>query len=347
MAYTTVDNPELYFQTKLYTGNGGTQSITLDGSENMQPDWVWIKSRGDTSWHRSLDVVRGATKEMYQNETSAENTEANGLTSFDSDGFSIGSNSGYNGNTVNFASWNWKAGGSASSNSNGSITSTVSANTTAGFSIVSYTGTASAGATIGHGLGAVPSMYIIKNRSATEPWMVYHQSLGNTKALYLNATNAELTSSVYTNNTSPTSSVLSLGNWEGNNGSGNSLIAYCFAEKKGYSKFGSYTGNGNADGTFIYTGFRPAWLLLKQSSASGENWLVFDNKRLGYNVDNNSFNASANSAEATGDYLDLLSNGFKIRSTNSVINGSGSTYIYMAFAENPFVTSTGIPSCAR
>ena len=344
MAYTTIDDPTLYFNTKLYSGNGGTQAISGIG---FAPNWVWIKSRGDTSWHRSLDVVRGATKEMYQNETSAENTEANGLTSFDSDGFSIGSNSGYNGNTVNFASWNWKAGGSASSNSNGSITSTVSANTTAGFSIVSYTGTGST-ATIGHGLGSAPLITLIKQRSSggtgSGAWnFITYQIDGSSDELTLNGTGAKADRSI----TAPTSSVFSVDTSDERNDNGQTYICYCFAEKKGYSKFGSYTGNGNADGTFIYTGFRPAWLLLKQSSASGENWLVFDNKRLGYNVDNNSFNASANSAEATGDYLDLLSNGFKIRSTNSVINGSGSTYIYMAFAENPFVTSTGIPSCAR
>ena len=347
MAYTTVDNPELYFQTKLYTGNGGTQSITLDGSENMQPDWVWIKSRGDTSWHRSLDVVRGATIEMYQNETSAENTEANGLTSFESDGFSIGSNSGYNGNTVNFASWNWKAGGSASSNSNGSITSSVSANTTAGFSIVSYTGTGS-NATVGHGLGVAPSFVIIKDRGNAVSWVVSGDNIGWNKNAYLDSTQAVQTANHF-QDTAPTSSLMYLATDIAVNGSSRNYIMYCFAEKKGFSKFGSYTGNGSTDGTFVYTGFKPAFFMTKRSDVAN-SWVMFDNKRDPHNEINNNFYANTNEAEETGTLnndLDFLSNGIKIREDNNALNASGGTYIYMAFAESPFVTSGGIPTTAR
>ena len=344
MAYTTIDKPSDYFNTKLYSGNGGTQSISSVG---FQPDWTWIKPRSVSYGHSLHDSVRGASKRLISNGTGAEDT-FNAFESFDSDGFSLSVDGGVaiNDNAETFVSWNWLAGGTASSNTDGSITSTVSANTTSGFSIVSYTGTASAGATIGHGLGAVPSMYIIKNRSATEPWMVYHQSLGNTKALYLNTTNAELTSSVYTNNTSPTSSVLSLGNWEGNNGSGNSLIAYCFAEKKGYSKFGSYVGNGSSDGSYIHLGFKPAWVMTKISSGTGQ-WGIADNKRGVAPSGEFLFAESSEATNSAPNNFDFLSNGFKARADYSAMNTSGATYIYMAFAENPFVTSTGIPTTAR
>ena len=343
MSYTNgLDKPSDYFATKLYVGNGSTQSITGVGFE---PDWVWIKSRGDTSWHRSLDVVRGATKELYQNESSAENTEANGLTSFDSDGFSIGSNNGYNGNTVNFASWNWLAGGTAS-NSNGSITSTVSANTTAGFSIVSYTGNGSAGATVGHSLSQKPSIIITKRRDSTSNWVVYSSQLGATKYINLEQDFGSQTATSRWNDTEPTSSVFSVGTSTSVNPSSGTMIAYCFAEKKGYSKFGSYTGNGNSDGTFVYTGFKPALIIAKISSGSSD-WRIYDNKRLGYNVDNNPIRINDSRAEETDDNIDFLSNGFKWRTTDGALNGSGSTYIYMCFASNPFVTSTGIPTTAR
>ena len=337
-----IDKPSDYFNTKLYTGNGSTQSITGVG---FQPDWVWIKSRGDTSWHRSLDVVRGATKELYQNESSAENTEANGLTSFDSNGFSIGSNNGYNNNGVNFASWNWKAGGTASSNTDGSITSTVSANTTSGFSIVSYTGNLTANATVGHSLGVAPAMIIIKNRTDAVDWFVYHKNLTSTYNVKLNTTDAEFGGAYIFDSTSST---FKLRDHNVVNGSGDNMIAYCFAEKQGFSKFGSYTGNGNADGTFVYLGFKPAWVMFRSTSSLRE-WCIIDTIRQPNNPNTLELPAANSSnAEATGGFdKDFLSNGFKIRSATNNFNNSGETYIYMAFASSPFTTSSGVPTTAR
>ena len=333
MAYTTIDNPELFFNTVLYAGNGSTQSITGVG---FQPDWTWIKSRGDTSNHRIYDGVRGATKVIYSNLSNVEGTDTNGLTSFDSDGFSLGTEGQSNGNGVNFASWNWLAGNGTASNGNGSITSTVSVNTTAGFSIVSYTGTGSA-ATVGHGLGVAPSMIINKCRSATQNWATYHASIGATKAVFLDGTDAATTSSSYFNDTAPTSSVFTVGNSGDTNKSSQTHISYCFAEKQGYSKFGTYTGNGNADGPFVYTGFRPAFVLIKKTSDTG-HWMIMDNARNPFNEIGERLKANATDAGATATYQDHVSNGFKIRSTASSWNTSGGTYIYMAFAEHPFVT---------
>ena len=346
MAYTTIDNPALFFNTVLYTGNGSTNTITGVG---FQPDWVWIKNRSNTSSHNIFDAVRGVTKAIFTNATDAEATEASRLSAFNSDGFTINGDTSNQTNESgsNFVSWNWKAGGSASSNSNGSITSSVSANTTAGFSIVSYTGTGSA-ATIGHGLSTSPSMILVKNRSTTYSWIVYHKSLGATKNLYLDLTNASDTSSIQFNDTEPTSSVFSVGTSLATNKSGDNLIAYCFAEKAGYSKFGSYTGNG-ADQQFIYTGFAPKFLLFKGTSNTS-NWILFDDQRLTYNatygrdrllfpVDN-----SAEQDNSSDGGVDMLSNGFCFRGTASMtgtteLNESGASYIYMAFAEAPFVTA--------
>ena len=231
-----------------------------------------------------------------------------------------------------------------SSNFGGSIQSTVSANTTAGLSIVSYTGTGS-NATVGHGLGVAPKMVIIKHRSDTYDWVVYHKDAGNTGFLRLNTTNATDTGINMFQNTDPTSSVFSISTHGAVNDSSDNFIAYCFAEKQGYSKLGSYTGNGNADGTFVYTGFKPAFLIMKASSATG-NWFIFDNKRDGFNHQNDYLKANLSDAEVANERVDLLSNGFKFRTSNSGWNGSGTTYIYMAFAENPFVNSNGIPTNA-
>jgi hypothetical protein len=282
MAYTTIDKSDDYFNTVLYTGTGATQSITGVG---FQPDWVWIKNRSRTDYHSLYDVVRGVTNEIYTNGTFVEYSNANALTAFGSDGFTVGSANDVNFNGSNIVSWNWLANGAGVSNTDGSITSTVSANTTSGFSIVSYTGTGSA-ATIGHGLSTSPSMILIKNRTTAYSWIVYHKSLGATKNLYLDLTGASDISSIQFNDTEPTSSVFSVGTSLATNKSSDSIIAYCFAEKKGFSKFGSYTGNGSADGTFVYTGFKPAFILYKNSTASGDSWQMFDNKRLGYNVAN-------------------------------------------------------------
>ena len=349
MAYTTVDNPELYFQTKLYTGNGSSRSITFDGSENMQPDWSWFKARSEAYNHALFDSVRGTTKLIRSNQTTAEETHSTTLTAFNSDGFSLGGGDAFtNANSVTYASWHWKAGGSASSNSDGSITSSVSVNTTAGFSIVSYTGTNN-NQTVGHGLGAAPKMIILKNRSTTNNWCVGHGSLGFTKHLALNETDAVGTSSVRFQDTAPTSTVYSVGAAGETNGSGNNIIAYCFAEKKGYSKFGSYTGNGGTDGTFVFCGFKPAFVILKCSSAISK-WLIMDNKRptSGGNPNNARLFADVSNTESTTcNMLDFCSNGFKLRTTDTDHNASGSTNIYMAFAESPFVNSNGLPNNAK
>ena len=347
MAYTTIDNSELYFQTKLYAGNGSSQSITLDGSENMQPDWVWIKSRTDTRKHNLYDVVRGTNKRLVSNADSAEDEpDSNaGVNAFNSDGFTVGSETDVNGSSRNFVAWNWLAGGSASSNSDGSITSSVSANTTAGFSIVTYTGTGSA-ATVGHGLGAVPKMFWTKRRDNNESWGVYHHTQGAGKFLRLESTNAVDTSSTLWNNTTPTSSVFSIAVGGIANTSSGTYVAYCFAEKKGYSKFGSYTGNASTDGTFVYTGFKPAFLIVKNTATSPTDWIMIDNKRPGYN-ENLPMQPNKTDAEGSSATADLLSNGFKVRNQYGGFNGSGAITIYMAFAESPFVNSNGIPTNAR
>ncbi len=341
MAYTTINKSSLHMNTKLYTGNGSTQSITGVG---FQPDWTWIKPRSTAGNHRITDAVRGATKQIYTDLTNAENTNTNGLTAFGTDGFTVGSDGGYNGNGVTFASWNWKANGAGSSNTDGSITSTVSANTTSGFSIVKYTGNETSGATVGHGLSTTPKMIIIKNRNSTDDWVVYHESLGNTQSIRLNLTNAAATTPASFNNTSPTSSVFTLGDWTAVNGS--SMIAYCFAEKTGYSKFGSYVGNGSADNNaFIYTGFKPAWVMIKNTSVA-DWWGIIDNKRVGYNPTNNPLFANTSATEGNFNN-DLLSNGFKIRSNTGGVGTSGNTYIYIAFAEAPLVGNNNVPCTAR
>ena len=346
MAYSTISKPSLHFNTKLYTGNGSTQSITGVG---FQPDWTWLKSRSNANVHALFDAVRGVTKRISSNDNSAEYTEAGALTAFDSDGFSLGNWTSTNGSGHTLASWNWKANGSGSANTDGSINSTVSVNQTAGFSIVKWTGTQSLG-TVGHGLNATPDVILIKNVSAGENWIMYHVGLGgNTKNLYLDATNAVDTRTDTFNSTSPTSSLFTVNTATGTNKSGSTMMAYCFAGKKGYSKFGSYTGNGNADGTFVYTGFKPAFVLIKHTNGTS-NWTINDTGRDPTNVNNLRLFPNTNVAESTGsDSMDMLSNGFKFRSTDGGNNGSGDTYIYMAFAEEPLVANVGasIPATAR
>ena len=463
MAYTTIDDPELYFQTKLYTGNGGTQSITLDGSGNMRIDWTWIKKRNGAADSSLMDSVRGVRKSLRSNSSAADYTESSGFSSFDSNGFSFDGTAfnHVNRSSDTFVAWNWKAGGSApaityvvkvvsdsgnkyrfddfgtsavtldlqeggtytfdqsdssnaghplrfytssdksggeyttgvtttgtagssgaktvitvaasaptlyyqcsnhagmggqantnstfgSSNFSGSIQSTVSANTTAGFSIISYTGTGS-NATVGHGLGVAPKMIIIKHRSDTYDWVVYHKDAGNTGFLRLNATNAIDTGINMFQNTDPTSSAFSISTHGAVNDSSDSFIAYCFAEKQGYSKFSTYEGNGNSDGTFVYTGFRPAFVITKRADTGGDNWHMLDNKR---DIDNPAeqvlqTNDAGTEATTSTSKIDFLSNGFKCRGTGASINTSGLTYIYMAFAETPFVNSNGIVTNAR
>jgi hypothetical protein len=343
MAYTTINKSTDYFNTKLYTGNGGTQSITGVG---FQPDWVWIKNRNAAENHSKYDIVRGANKVIYSNSTAAENTETNGVSSFDSDGFSVGNNGSVNGSSQGQVAWNWKANGTGSANTAGSINSTVSVNTTAGFSIVSYTGNATTGATIGHGLGVTPDVIIAKSRVTSDNWGFFHSSFSSQQYMFLNTTAAVASaSSVW--NALPSSSVFTVGDNESVNDNGN-MIAYCFAEKTGYSKFGSYTGNGNNDGSFIYTGFKPAFVMTKCTSNSGEPWLIQDSKRIGYNGITYGLLANSSAVEASETYheIDFLSNGFKWRGNDTRVNANNYSYIYMAFGQS-IVGSNNIPATAR
>jgi hypothetical protein len=342
MAYTTINKPSDYFDTKLYTGNAGTQTIT---GVDFQPDWTWIKNRDAGEHHVLTDAVRGVNKQLNTNRLNAELTLTTQLTAFTSDGFSVGAGAEVNGSGANMVSWNWLANGAGVSNTDGSITSTVSANTTSGFSIVSWVATGAVG-TIGHGLGVAPKMIIGKNRTSAYHWQIGHSSMGWTNQIRF-TTDASSATNQW-NNTAPTSSVFSVEQYDINKEIGDNSIAYCFAEVKGYSKFGSYTGNGNADGPFIYTGMKPAFVICKMTSGSGQNWELNDNKRNPYNEAKNTLRPNTADAEdGTFNTCDLLSNGFKLRTSNDATNQSSATYIYMAFAEEPLVGTNNIPATAR
>jgi hypothetical protein len=348
MAYTTIKKPSDYFNTKLYTGNATARSITGVG---FQPDWLWIKKRSESGNHRLVDSIRGATKELLSDSTDAEATTTGQVTSFDSDGFSLGTSNSTNKNSITFVAWNWLASNTTASNTDGSITSTVSANTTSGFSIVSWTGTG-ANATVGHGLSSAPKMVICKRRDADDTWWTYNETVGAGGQLYLNGSAAAGSDGgVLWNSTAPTSSVFSVGTNTGVNGSGGTYIAYAFADVKGFSKIGSYTGNGSADGTFVYTGFKPAFVMSKASNDT-QHWILLDNKRDNDNVVENRLAANLDSQESLGGspraICDFVSNGFKLRGADtdsSSSNKSGNTYIYMAFAEEPLVGDN--PATAR
>jgi len=344
MSYTNgLDKPTDYFNTVLYTGNGSTNAITGVG---FQTDFIWNKQRNGTYSHYLFNAITGTGKFLKSDSTDSEGTNTDTVTSFDSDGFTLGSAAGNNGSGNTMVSWNWLASNTTASNTDGSITSTVSANTTSGFSIVKWSGNGTLPSTIGHNLGVAPKMIIVKQITAnTYSWLVYHQEIGNTHYLGLNTIDAKDNSVNLWNNTSPTSSVFTV-NHVAANASGVDYIAYCFAEKKGFSKFGSYTGNGNADGTFVYTGFKPAFVMVKRTSDTG-NWNMMDTARSPSNIVGLTVSANSSGADDGGDFIDILSNGFKQRSTSTNRNASGSTYIYMAFAESPFTTSTGIPTTAR
>jgi hypothetical protein len=345
MAYTTINKGSSYFNTVLYTGDGTTnqtKAITF----GFQPDWAWFKARDAGQSNILVDSVRGGTKALVSEAANAEFTLAVAQL-FTSTGMIVSNDA--SANSLNSSgsskvSWGWLGSNTTVSNTSGSITSTVSANTTSGFSVVSYTGTG-ANATVGHGLGVAPRMIIIKNRSSVTNWLVYHASLGNGNSIVLNTTGASFSSGDW-QNTTPTSSIISLSGGTAVNESSSNHIAYCFAEIKGYSKFGSYTGNGSTNGPFIYTGFKPAFLIAKRTDSTG-NWRTRDNKRSPYNAVELVLNPNLANAETTEDAHDFLSNGFKVRTTGPENNASGGTFIYMAFAENPFVTSGGIPVTAR
>ena len=351
-AFTTIDDPEAYFQVVKYTGNGSANhAITFDDTDtDMQPDLVWIKNRDAADAHCLFDAVRGATEVLHSDTTAVETDDDDTLDSFTSDGFQVDADDKVNTDTEKYVAWCWKAGTTSGIAGSPSITPTAySFNATSGFSIIKYTANSTSGATLPHGLGVAPKMIIVKNLTTTESWQVYHA--GNTAApetdyllLDTNAATADNAGRWY--DTAPTSTLFSLGDAASTNENPYNYIAYCFTEKQGFSKFGTYLGNYSTNGPFVYTGFRPAFIIMK-SYDNTQTWALFDNKRLGYNVDNEHVYPDVNSVEQTSDTIDILSNGFKMREDRNVTNGNGYNYIYMAFAEAPFVNSNGVPNNAR
>ena len=359
MAYTTIDDPSAHFQIVTYTGDGNsTQAITNTGNSDLQPDLVWCKQSSHTTGHNLTDSTRGASKALFSEGTDTEDTGGN-ISSFNSDGFTTTDANRTNQSGRTFVAWQWKANGGttttndASSTGVGDIDSVYQANTTAGFSIVTYTGAASGSSafTIAHGLGAVPKWIVVKNRDSARAWEVFNGfERGNGARHYgmsLDATDAQNDSDTYWADTNPTSTVFSVRESDTVNENGDDFVAYCFSEIQGYSKFGGYIGNGNADGTFVYTGFKPAWLMIKRAD-SGESWHITDIKRDDHNPLNTRLHANTTGANDTSeDGWDFLSNGFKLRTTWGGANAGGGTYVYMAFAEYPFVSSKGVPATAR
>ena len=355
MAYSDIKDPSAYFQTKTYTGTNNSNALTNDGNSDLKPDFIWIKRRDYNNGHQLLDSTRGVDKILGSELSSAETTLANRLSSFDTDGFTVESSSGaYNASGEPFVAWQWKAnGGTTSSNTDGTITSTVQANQDAGFSIVTYTGTGVYNKTVGHGLGIAPAVVILKNRTTGEgsydDWWVYHKNLSNpvNRGLRLNETGAEQATTVLWS-VVPSSTIFGVGGSVNQprytNADSDDYIAYCFAEKQGYSKFGSYVGNGSTNGPFVYTGFKPALIITKNADGT-DSWNLLDNKRSPYNAADKYLQADNANAEGTYTFYDILSNGFKIRNTGNA-NISGNNITYMAFAENPFVAG-GVPTTAR
>jgi len=338
MAYTTIDDPEAYFRIKLYTGNATDDTgIVFDTTDTtMQPDFVWIKNRNSTNEHNLANSVAGATKYLHSNLSQAETTAANSLQSFDSNGFTVGENANFNTNTNTYVAWCWKESADA------------------GFDIVLYTGNGTDDTDISHSLSAVPHFFMVKKRSDTSNWNCYHQKSNSSPedgSLQLDETGVFYDDATQWSDEPPTSSVFTLGNSAQVNANTATFLAYLWSEKQGFSRFGKHEGNANADGTFVYTGFRPALVIIK-GAASGDgdaaqSWELYDNKRLGYNVDNDTLFPNTNAADNTADRVDILSNGFKIRVNSDGVNDNASTYVYAAFAEAPFVNSKGVPNNAR
>jgi hypothetical protein len=336
----TIKQGSQNFNATIYSGDNSNNRVITTGGGS---DFVWIKRRDTTTSHILFDAVRGAGKTLYSHLQSGE-VDNGGyyVQQFGTTGFTlgIGGDAADNITGGTYVAWSWNAGGTTVTNTSGTISSQVRANPTAGFSVLTYTGNGTTGATVGHGLGVAPSMMIVKKRSETpsvEPWPVYHSALGATKGTYLNATSTPFTLSIYWNDTPPTSNVFTIGSWDGINTSSQPYVAYCWSEVAGYSKFGSYTGNGSTDGAFVFTGFRPRWVLIRRTNNS-ENWAIIDASRDSFNLSNKFLRPDENTAETSDGSvnMDLLSNGFKLRSTDTKSNASGSTYIYAAFAEHPF-----------
>ena len=358
MAYTTIDDPSQYFQIALWTGSSGTDTITFDGNSDLQLDFLWTKCRSNGHSHALMDTSRitsGDYLPLFADTDDQEQTFYDSeLQSITSDGFTVGTQPHAGGDGKTYVGWAWKAnGGTTSSNNDGSYTSTVQANTTAGFSIVKYgdasSFSASSPATVGHGLGSAPKWILIKNLDGSRSWGVHHVSNGAGKIIYLDLTNAVANSTGFDNGTLPSSSVFTVNTLNVANGNNLEYIAYCWAEVQGYSKFGSYTGNANADGPFVYTGFKPAFVIIKNTADSAD-WTMWDTARYPDNPQNRQLYPNLSNAEDSASsttILDMLSNGFKMRGTNNKINGSSDTMIYIAFAEHPFVSSKGVPVTAR
>ena len=362
MAYTTIDDPELYFQVKLYTGNGtaigsGGQAITFDGEEDMQPDFVWIKERDDSTNHQAYDAVRGVTYRIYPDHPAAQDQQTEGVTAFGSDGFTVGNDGSTNGSSDTYVAWCWKAGttftNDASATSVGNTDSNGSASSTAGFSISKYVGAGSSlDIQVKHGLSVKPAVMFTKNieEAGGNDWAVYHHkntSAPETDYLKLSATTATTDNADIWNDTEPTSAIFTAGDHSGSNRASDDFISYHWNEVQGFSKFGSYTGNGNADGTFIHLGFRPAFFLIKNTGNGSAEWRIYDNKRDTFNEADNHLQPHETDAEASAGDMDFCSNGIKLRSSDGNVNQSGNTHVYMAFAESPFVNSNGVPCNAR
>jgi len=347
MAYTAINKSSNFFNVKLWTGNGNT-GLAITGVD-FRPDLTWIKERNQVRGHVLFDVVRGATYQFNPNSNATNVAVAESLKSFDTDGFTVGNATSVNENSYLYVSWNWLAGGSqGSSNTDGSINTTyTSVNTTSGCSVVQYSANATAGATVGHGLGVIPKMILVKESTGSQnDWVVYNESVGNTKKTILNESNAESIDN-FMNDTTPTSTVFSISDASVVNRSGSTYMAYCFSEVQGFSKFGTYKANENTDGTFTYCGFKPAFVLIKQTNLT-RDWFMFDNKRDPDNVIRQQVEANSSGAEDAYDNIDFLSNGFKIRTTSATLNDASGTYLYMCFAENPFVTGdSATPTTAR
>ena len=341
-----IPNGRTVFNAITYTGTGSNTAISNAdaGSTGFKPDFVWIKSRSNTTQHSLYDVIRGIGNILQTNSTSAASQDSAGysLTSFNSNGFNVGIENASAGSTnysgYNYIAWQWQAGaGTTSTNTNGSITSTVSVNTTAGFSVIKATlPNSGTSGTIGHGLGVTPAMYIVKYATTGGDWRVYHTSLGQGQYLFLNTSAGTTSSTTVWNNTAPTSSVLSLGSNYLPDASNNNLVIYAWAQVAGFSSFGSYTGNGTSDGPFVYLGFRPRFIMIKRTDASGNDWRILDTARDPYNYTQHFLYPDLTQAEDSGYPYDIVSNGFKIRTFNNGDNISGGTFVYAAFAENPF-----------
>ena len=348
-AFTTINDPEAHFQALKYTGNGSSQSMTLDGTTDMQPDFVWIKNLQDAENHNLTDSVRGAEKVLFSNATNVEATETNGMSSFDSDGFGVSvTNGALNASGEPFIAYCWKAG-TTSGLSGGSITpDAYSFNATSGFSIVKFEGNGTVGATVAHALGAVPKAIIIKGTdNYVNNWQVYHVVGGNTGNYVFNNTDAFADDDSRWNDTTPSSTVWTMGSGATVNYNGRTFVAYVWADVQGFSKCGSYEGNANTDGTFIYTGFRPALVIIKNIDGSSMGWTIRGKGLNPFNPADGHIVANTTAAEASGKDIDILSNGFKARTTDGGVNGNGNTHIFMAWAEQPFVNSNGVPANAR